>query len=148
MPRAGPGLCVNCAATAATAAKTQPADAADSPRAMEPAAGRPRLMSPPAMRVAITRLAPATTISAAVSGANRPTTAEPTSSRRPDSSSVRVCLITKRMLTGAIRMALFSPVRHATSPPRVGLYTSPSIATAAGVFILSSAYALSASAVG
>jgi hypothetical protein len=41
-----------------------------------------------------------------------------------------------------------APVRHAVSPPTVGAYTGPSIATTAGLLMHSSAKARSESALG
>ena len=61
--------------------------------------------------------AAATTISAAVSGAERPTGAAPTSSLRPLCSSPRVWRPTKNMLISATKAAPKPPSCQATSPP-------------------------------
>jgi len=63
------------------------------------------------------RLAVTATPTAAASGACRPTRAEPTSSRRPASSSARVCLVTMKMLISAANRAAQTPYRHAVSAP-------------------------------
>lgn len=55
----------------------------------------------------------------AVSRAYRPTTAEASSSARPESSSARVCRVTvKTAISPAIR-ARNPPSRHAVNPPAV-----------------------------
>ena len=53
----------------------------------------------------------------AVSAACRPTTAEPTSSRRPASSSARVCLITRKVVISAPNKAAQTPIRQKVSAP-------------------------------
>ena len=67
------------------------------PNANEPSAGSPAAIRPSPVSTASTRLVPIATISAAVSGARRPTTVAPTSSSRPASSSARVCRTTSRI---------------------------------------------------
>ena len=63
--------------------------------------------------------APVTTMSAAVSGAKRPTGAAPISSLRPLCSSPRVWRPTKNMLISATNAAPKPPSCQATSPPTV-----------------------------
>ena len=65
----------------------------------------------------MTRLAPVATSSAAVKGARRPTTVAPSSSRRPVSSSVRVCLTTSRRARIAIATAPIMPILNVASAP-------------------------------
>ncbi len=98
-----------CAHTAATAVKTRPDPAIASASAMDPAAGSPSRVSPAVISTARPMLAPAAISSAAVSGAFLPTTAEPTSSSLPVSSSALVCLTTMKML--------MSPAPRAANPP-------------------------------
>ena len=52
-----------------------------------------------------------------MSAACRPTTAEPTSSRRPASSSARVCLITRKIVISAPNKAAQTPIRQKVSAP-------------------------------
>src|SRR5215472_9061141 len=83
MPRTLRAVTASCAATAATPPKTSPHPLMDSASAAEPAAGS---LSPDSQRNvsrAIATFAVAAARSAAVSGACRPTAAEPTSSSRP-----------------------------------------------------------------
>ncbi len=94
-PRAVPLIC---AAIAATAANTSPQPASARPNANPPASGSPLAASTAAVSTRTTALATAATVSATASGACRPTTVEPMSSRRPVSSSPRVCLTTRKML--------------------------------------------------
>jgi len=78
------------AVTAATAANTMPVAANDAPRASEPASGWPIASRAPATPRPMTTSTAATSATAAVGGADRPTAAARTSSVRPRSSSVRV----------------------------------------------------------
>jgi hypothetical protein len=102
MPRA-PRLCsVICAVTAVTQANNRPNPPIAAPKSTEPAAGR----SWPSMHSAISPpssvKAPAATMSAAVTGALRPSTVARNSSVRPVSSSARVWRPTRNMPISAI----------------------------------------------
>ena len=61
----------------------------------------------------------------AVSAACRPTAAEPTSSRRPASSSPRVCLTTMKVVISAPNRAAQTPIRHAVSAPTEDPFSCP-----------------------
>ncbi len=71
--------------------------------------------------------------SAAVSAAFRPTTAEPTSSSRPLSSSALVCLITMKMLISPAPSAANPPYRQAVSEPSELPYNGPYSESSAGL---------------
>ena len=60
-----------------------------------------------------------------MSAACRPTTAEPTSSRRPASSSPLVCLITMKIVISAPKMAAQTPYRQAVSAPIEDPFSRP-----------------------
>jgi hypothetical protein len=102
IPLAAPAPLVSWAATAPTAANAQPAAASWSPAATDPATGRFWPAMAAATSAARTRLAARVTTSAAARAAWRPTTVAPSSSRRPDSSSVRVWRMTVSMAIRAI----------------------------------------------
>ena len=63
--------------------------------------------------------------SAATRAACRPTTAEPTSSSRPASSSDLVCLITTKIAISAAKMPAQIPYRQVVSDPREAPYIRP-----------------------
>jgi hypothetical protein len=94
-PRAVP---LTCAAIAASPAKTRPQPASASPKATAPPAGSPLKVSTATASTATMRFAIAAMPAATDSAAFRPTTAEPTSSSRPVSSSALVCRTTRKML--------------------------------------------------
>ena len=80
------------------------------------------------------KLIPATTMSAAVVTACRPTTAARTNSERPLSSSTRVCRPTRNILMRATMANPNAPTSQATLPPTVSsAYVGPFIATNAGL---------------
>ena len=86
-PVAARALAVSWAASPATALKAIPVAAQPSPKAREPVAGNPP----------------------GASGASRPSLPPPSSSRRPLSSSLRVCRIV-RMTMRTARMAVINAV--------------------------------------
>ena len=89
---------VSWAVTPPTAPKTSPVSAVATPRAIEVAASIPVPTRASVVTVPTARLARATVNRAAAAGAKRPTGRARTTSRRPDSSSARVCRTTMRML--------------------------------------------------
>lgn len=107
------------AVSAATPANTSPTPSQDRPNATDPATGSPkRTMTSAAMAPSVPAAVTAVS-SAAVSGARRPTDAAPTSSRRPVSSSARVCRTTSRThMTATIALPV-EPTRQALTPPTV-----------------------------
>ena len=115
--RAARALWVSWAATAATAVKSQPATAYSRPSATEPAAPKPSPVRPTAIRAPSRVDAPSATAVAAARPACRPTTVDPSSSRRPCSSSARVCRITVRPTASALISRTMLD-RHAVIPPR------------------------------
>jgi hypothetical protein len=85
--------------------------------AAEPAAGNPTSGSVMhSNRAAVTFTATAVS-SAATRAAFRPTASDPTSSRRPASSSVLVCRITTKIAISAAKMPAQIPYRQVVSEP-------------------------------
>jgi hypothetical protein len=103
------------------------------PNATDPAAASPVAIRPSAASTAMATLASPATTSAAVSGAYRPTTVAPTSSRRPVSSSVRVCRTTVSRLISATRMNSVTPIFHTVSAPIDLANSGPLNATSDGL---------------
>jgi hypothetical protein len=114
--RAPPEVSVSWAASAPTPANTIPPAATVSPKANAPDGARSMATSPRAMATATQALAPTVTTRLAVSCACLPTTVEPTSSRRPVSSSTRVWRITVSTLTTPMTTMAIE-VRQATRAP-------------------------------
>jgi hypothetical protein len=134
MPRAARAPGVSCAASAATAVKARLQIVMASAKATEPATGRPTTTSTMTSSTASSTLAASATSRAAVSAAIRPTAAEPTSSSRPASSSALVCLITRKMLISAAKMAAHTPYRQALTAPRESPQNRPYRNTSAGLW--------------
>ena len=110
---------LTCAATAAMPANTSPTPASDAPSAHDPAAGWDSPSMESATSTPSRTCAALATISAAVTGAKRPTGAAPISSLRPSCSSARVWRPTMNMLISATNAAPKPPSCQATSPPTV-----------------------------
>ena len=119
MPMAGRLLPASWAATAVTAAKTQPTEAIPSARPSESTQGSPGTPRPTVTSSATPRLASNAVSSPDVSAASRPTAPAPTSSSRPASSSPLVCLTTMNMLITATATAPKTPSFQVASPPSV-----------------------------
>ncbi len=96
-----------------------------SPRAAEPAAGRPTAIRATVISSASTTLATAARIRPTASAACLPTAVDPISSRRPASSSARVCRITMKMLISAASTAAVLPIFHVVSAPTESPYSGP-----------------------
>jgi hypothetical protein len=85
------------------------------------------------MNTVTARSARAARVSAAVSGARRPTTPAPTSSSRPASSSVRLCRMTVNTLISPMRISSVAPIFQAVSAPSDTLNSGPLMATSDGL---------------
>ncbi len=118
IPRAVRLLEVSWAATAAIPVKASAQQPMARPSRAEPATGRPVNGSRTHSRTVTPTLAPAAVARAAARAACRPTSAEPTSSSRPASSSDRVCLITTKITISAAKMPAQIPYRQVVSDPR------------------------------
>lgn len=107
----------SCAVNALTAVNTRPTLAVESPNANAPAGARSLPISASACSSPISMLVPPATITAAASGACRPTTVAAMSSVRPASSSARVYRVTTSMAMIATNRPEKTPQRHTTRPP-------------------------------
>ena len=116
-PRAARAPDVSWAATALIPVKASPQVPMASASAAEPVKGSPMSGSSTHSSTVSTTLAAVATASADISGAWRPTRAEPISSRRPASSSALVCLMTMKTDMSAANSAPQTPYRHAVSAP-------------------------------
>ena len=116
-PLAALAVSVSWAVTAATAPNSHPVVTKASPRAADPGTPVPSPIMPAARSTPITRLATRATRRAAVSGARRPTTPEPSSSRRPVSSSARVYRTTSSTLSSPVSAAPLTPILHIVMAP-------------------------------
>ena len=117
IPLAGRAFSLIWEVTAPTPANTMP-----HPMNPRPSASAPTMEVLSKIRPAITiparmTFAPIVTSRAAASGACRPTTPERNSSRRPASSSARVCRTTASRLISEMIAAANPPIRHAVKPP-------------------------------
>ena len=122
------------------AANAVPVAAQAIPNAHDPAAGRPAAVIASAVRTPVASIAPKDTSRAAVSAARRPTTVAPTSSRRPFSSSARVCRTTSMIATtqtSAVPRALI--LRMDRAPTEDGSQIRPYRPTRAGTALTPSA---------
>ena len=118
IPRAVRALAVSWAATAVIPVKASPQQPMPSASATEPAAGRPTSGRATQSSTEVARTPVAAVTNPATRAACRPTTAEPTSSSRPASSSDLVCLITTKMASSATKTPAQTPYRQAVSEPR------------------------------
>ena len=125
IPRAPRAPEASWAATAAIPVNASPLAPMASASATEPETGSPEAGSATLSRTDIATLAVTAGSRPAVSAACRPTTAEPTSSRRPASSSPRVCLITMKIVISAPKMAAHIPYRQAVRAPIEDPFSRP-----------------------
>ena len=125
IPRAPRAPAASWAATAAIPVNASPFAPTASANATEPDTGSPRADSTTDSSAATATLAVTAVSRPAVSAACRPTTAEPTSSRRPASSSPLVCLITMKTVISAQNRAAQTPIRQAVSAPTEDPFSCP-----------------------
>ncbi len=118
MPVAARALTLSCAVIPPTAANSSPVAPHAAPNAMLPSAGSPAIASPAAVRTAIAAAAIAASSIPAARGAARPTTVDPTSSRRPVSSSARVWRTTRMIIRTPIMAAPKAVILNSDSSPR------------------------------
>ena len=132
MPRAPRAVVASWAPTAATPANTSPHPPMDSASTAEPASPSFSAVSHRQVSRAIATLAITAASRAAISGACRPTAAEPTSSSRPASSSARVCLTTMKMVSRTAAAAPQTLHRAARKAPTEVPFRRPSKNRSAG----------------
>ena len=125
IPRAPRAPAASWAATAAIPVKASPFAPMASANTSELETGSPRADSTTNSSAATATLAVTAVSRPAVSAACRPTTAEPTSSRRPASSSPLVCLITMKTVIRAQKRAAQTPIRQAVSAPTEDPFSCP-----------------------
>ena len=130
-PRA---VAVSWAATAATAVIVSPTPNQPSTKAVVPAGSMPRASIPRAFRVQVSTTRISAARHAAASGAYRPTTPAPISSKRPSSSSVRVCRRTIDTVAIARKIApIITVLNTAKASSDGGIAIGPYIAVNAGL---------------